>query len=136
MWEIYSAHASKHEQQEAQKDGKLKAEDSSIAHIFLIACDGWTPCLGSARPNTTSSPENYLFTIVEEQEYKMHKAESVRSCSRISELCSILTDKCPSQEPSRQATDTFLHAVFVHIFLTDGSKAFPGFNGIKHNSVL
>lgn len=63
---MYLAPAYKHGQQEVQKGGKLRAEDSSIAHIFLIVCDGWALCLGSARPDSTSSPENYLFIIVEE----------------------------------------------------------------------
>lgn len=49
----------------------------------------------------------------------------------ISELCSLLTDKCLSQEHSSRATDTFLPAVFVRIFLSNGSKAFPGFNSIS-----
>lgn len=63
---MYLAHAHKHGQQEAQKGKKLRAGDSSTAHIFLRACDGRALCLGSARPDMTPSPENYLFIIVEE----------------------------------------------------------------------
>lgn len=57
---MYIAHAHKHGQQVALKGEKLRAEDSSIAQIFLTACDGWALWLGSARPDTISSPTYLL----------------------------------------------------------------------------